>query len=137
MHLFRANHPARSPAVAGLVIIALLAVLLPGCTSTVTPTIGGGVATYELGALDATLAVEFNQAVEAARRALKELEFAKVSDNKDAYAAVLVDRTALGKKVVVTVTNSGKNLTNIKIRVALVGDQQLSLAILEKIRAGL
>lgn len=131
------DRPIRS--FAGLSLALLLAGLaaLTGCVSTVTPITGGGVATYELGALDTTLSVDFNQAVEAGRRAVKELEFTKVSDNKDAYAALLVARTALDKKVVITLTNSGKNLTSIKIRVGRIGDQQLSIAILEKLRAGL
>lgn len=82
------------------------------------------------------MAKDYNSVVDATRVAIKELEFAKVSDNKDAFKALLVARTALDKKVEITIVNSGKNLTNIKIRVGVFGDEQLSLAILEKIKAG-
>ena len=51
--------------------------------------------------------------------------------------AVLVARTALDKKVEVALTNSGNKLTDIKIRVGIFGDEQLSLSILEKIKSGL
>jgi Protein of unknown function (DUF3568) len=107
-----------------------------GCESIVTPVAGGGVVTYAYRDLDTTVAEDFNKVVESSRRTVKDLEFIKISDNKDAFAAVLVARTALDKKVVITVTNSGKNLTNIKIRVGLVGDQALSMSILDKIKAG-
>ena len=50
---------------------------------------------------------------------------------------MLVARTALDKKVGITLANSGKKLTSIKIRVGLFGDGALSLAILDRIKAGL
>jgi hypothetical protein len=129
-----------SPAFARLRFATLMTtaalIALPGCVST-TRVDGGGVVTYAYRDLEGTLAEDYNNVVDSSRRALKTLEFAPVSDNKDAYTALLVARTALDKKVTVTVTNSGKNLTSIKIRVGVVGDQPLSMAIFEKIRAGL
>ncbi len=87
--------------------------------------------------LESNLGEEYNKVADAARLAIKELEFAKVRENKDSLNAVLVARTALDKKVVITIANSGKKLTNIKIRVGLMEDEQLSIAILDKIKAGL
>lgn len=97
---------------------------------------GAGAVAYVRGDLESTLAKDYNAVVDATRGAIKDLEFAKISDNKDAFKALLTARTALDKKVEITVTNSGKNLTNIKIRVGVFGDEQLSLAIFEKIKAG-
>jgi len=91
---------------------------------------------YVRGDLEDTLAKDYNAVVDATRGAIKDLEFAKVSDNKDAFKSLVIARTALDKKVEITITNSGKNLTSIKIRVGVFGDEQLSLAILEKIKAG-
>ncbi len=98
---------------------------------------GAGAVAYVRGELQANLNRDYGKVVDAARGALKELEFAKVSENKDALKAVMIYRTALDKKVEVAVTNSGKQLTNIKIRVGVFGDEQLSLSILEKIKASL
>jgi hypothetical protein len=123
--------PLFAAVLAGLALIAL-----PGCLA-VAAGAGAGVVTYVRGDLETTVATEYPKVVDSARRALKDLEFVNVSDNKDALKAVLVARTALEKKVEVTLTNSGKKLTDIKIRVGIFGDEQLSLAILDKIKSGL
>jgi flavin-binding protein dodecin len=83
------------------------------------------------------LANDYEKVVAAARETLKELEFARVSDNKDAIKAALVSRTAMDKKVEITLENGGKNITNVKIRVGVFGDEKMSLTILEKIKANL
>lgn len=57
--------------------------------------------------------------------------------SKDALKAVLVARTAMDKKIEIAISNTGKKLTKIKIRVGVFGDEQLSMSILDKIKAGL
>ena len=98
---------------------------------------GAGAVAYARGDLDTNLNYDYNKVVDSARNTIKDLEFAKISENKDALKAILVARTALDKKVEITITNSGKKLTNIKIRVGLFGDEALSMSILDKIKAGL
>jgi hypothetical protein len=131
------NHPTRRLPLVGLALLLVVSSGLAGCVSTMTPAAGTGVITYTFRELETTVPEDYNKVVEAARQAIKDLEFVKGSDRKDAYAARLEARTALDKKVVITVGNSGKNLTNIKIRVGLAGDQSLSISILNKIKAGL
>jgi len=122
---------------AALGLALLLAVSgLTGCVSSTTSTPAGTVV-YAYRHVDATLAEDYTKVVEAARQAIQVLEFSKVSENKDAFVAVLEAHTALDKEVEITVTNTGKNLTNIKIRVGTLGDQGMSLAILDKIKAHL
>jgi hypothetical protein len=111
-------------------------IVLPGCIVAAAGA-GAGAVAYVRGELEANLTTDYNKVVESARKAIGELEFAKVSENKDALKAVLVARTAMDKKVEITVTNSGKKLTNIKIRVGLFGDEALSMSVLDKIKAGL
>ena len=113
-----------------------IALSLSGCLA-VAAGAGAGVVAYVRGDLETTLPNDYSRVVEATRGAVKGLEFAEVSDHKDAFAAVIVVRTALEKKVEISIVNAGKNLTNMKIRVDLFGDEQLSLAILEKIKAEL
>lgn len=98
---------------------------------------GAGAVAYVRGELEANLDNDYNAVVEASRGALADLEFARVSENKDALKAVMISRTAMDKKVEVTVSSSGKSLTNIKIRVGIFGDEQLSISILDRIKARL
>jgi len=122
---------------ASLGLALLLAIPgLTGCVSSTTSTPAGTVV-YVYRHLDATLAEDYTKVVEATRQAIQALEFSKVSENKDAFVAVLKAQTALDKEIEITVTNTGKNLTNIKIRVGVFGDQGISLATLDKIKAHL
>lgn len=98
---------------------------------------GAGAVAYVRGELEANLDKDYNAVVEAARGAVADLEFARVSENKDALKAVMISRTAMDKKVEITIANSGKSLTNIKIRVGVFGDEQLSMSILDRIKTRL
>jgi hypothetical protein len=119
-----------------VLLSSLVLIVLPGCLA-VAAGAGAGAVAYVRGELEDTLPNDYSKVVESARRAIKDLEFAKSGDNKDAFKAVLVARTAQDKKVEITITNTGKKLTNIKIRVGIFGDEQLSRAILDKIKADL
>lgn len=109
---------------------------LSGCLA-VAAGAGASAVAYVRGDLETNLHTDYNRVVDSARNAINELEFAKVSENKDALKAVIVARTAMDKKVEITIVNSGKKLTNIKIRVGLFGDEALSMSILDKIKSGL
>ena len=120
------------------ILAALLALtgLLHGCLVAAAGA-GAGAVAYIRGDLEATLPKDYNKVVAATKESIGQLEFAKVSENKDALKAVLISRTALDKKVEITLTNSGKKQTSVKIRVGIFGDEQLSLAILDKIKSDL
>lgn len=98
---------------------------------------GAGAVAYVRGELDAKVDHDYNAVVDATRSALADLEFARVSENKDALKAVMISRTAMDKKVEVTLANSGKKLTSIKIRVGVFGDEQVSMTILDRIKGRL
>lgn len=119
-----------------LVLVGSSLIVLPGCIVAAAGA-GAGAVAYVRGELDANLNNDYNKVVDSTRRSIKDLEFALVSENKDALKAVFVARTALDKKVEITIENSGKRLTHIKIRVGLFGDESLSVSILDKIKAGL
>lgn len=122
-----------------LLVAVLLGLSLAGLSGCLAVAAGAGasVVAYARGDLETTLHTDYTKVVDSARNAIGELEFAKVSENKDALKAVLVARTALDKKVEITIANSGKKLTSIKIRVGLFGDEALSMAILDKIKSDL
>jgi len=98
---------------------------------------GAGAVAYVRGDLEANLDSDYQKVVDAAHSAVGDLEFARVSENKDALKAVLVSRTALDKKVEITITKSANRLTNIKIRIGVFGDEEMSRTILDRIKARL
>ncbi len=122
-----------------LLAAILLGISLTGLSGCLAVAAGAGASAvaYVRGDLETNLHTDYARVVDSARSAINELEFAKVSENKDALKAVLVARTAMDKKVEITITNSGKKLTNIKIRVGLFGDEALSMSILDKVKSGL
>jgi hypothetical protein len=133
------NNPIASLSLRRLLAVILLGVSLAALSGCIAMAAGAGASAvaYARGDLETNLNYDYSKVVESARNAVKELEFARVSENKDALKAVLVARTAMDKKVEITITNSGKKLTNIKIRVGLFGDEALSMSILDKVKSGI
>jgi len=112
--------------------------LFTGCAvAVVGAAAGAGAIAYVRGELQSTLDQDYNKTVEATRTALQNLEFAKISEKKDAIDAELIYRTALDKKIAVTLNKVTDKSTKVKIRVDLLGDEALSIIILEKIKAAL
>lgn len=122
----------------GLMGVALGATLLQtGCVAVVAGAGAGAAVAYVRGDLDATLNASFDKATKAANAAMGDLKFAKVSENKDALQAIIVARNAADKRIEVRVEKVGDSVAKVKIRVGVFGDEALSLAILEKIKANL
>ncbi len=135
----KTNPPASTLSLRRLLAVAVLGlslVALSGCIA-VAASAGAGAVAYVRGELDTNLSYDYNKVVNSTRSAIKDLEFNPISENKDALKCVFVARTAMDKKVEITVTNSGKKLTNIKIRVGIFGDEALSMSILDKIKSGI
>ena len=110
--------------------------LISGCAVAVAgAAVGAGAYAYVRGELQSTFDQNFNKTVEATRNALKDLEFTKISEKKDAIDAEFIFRTALDKKVNIKLNKVTENSTNVKIRIDLLGDEALSIVILEKIKA--
>jgi hypothetical protein len=110
---------------------------LAGCVVVAAGAVGAGAVAYVRGELEASVENNLDATYRATQRALAALEFAKISEHKSALDAGLVSRTALDKKVEVKLTKVTDKLTKVQIRIGLVGDQQLSLTILDKIKAEL
>lgn len=98
---------------------------------------GAGAVAYIRGELEATVDSSLNATLKASDRAISQLEFAKVSEKKDALSANLVARTAQDKKVEIDLAKVGDKVTKVKIRVGVFGDEAVSMAILDKIKQGL
>ena len=111
--------------------------LSSGCVAVVAGAGAGAAVAYVRGDLDATVNAGFEKAVRAANGAVADLKFAKVSERKDALQAVIVARNAADKKIEIRVDQIGERDSKVKIRVGVFGDEALSIAILDKIKANL
>ncbi len=121
-----------------LIIALALPVLVAtsGCVLVAAGAAGAGVA-WVRGALKTTVSYDMAKTYKASARAVQQLGFAKISEEKSALDAVLISRTAADKKVEIRLRSIGDKLTELETRVGLFGDEALSLAILEKIKANL
>jgi hypothetical protein len=107
-----------------------------GCLAAATGA-GAGAVAYVRGELDATVDASPDRTVWTVGRAVQQLEFAKVSESKDALLSITVVRNAADKKIEIRTERMGAALTRIKIRVGVFGDEALAQAILDKIKSSL
>lgn len=98
---------------------------------------GAGAVAYVRGDLTATLAGNLDRTVQAADKAVQQLEFAKVSESKDALLAIIVVRNAADKKIKITIERTAVDLTKVNIRVGVFGDEVLSMAVMDKIKGNM
>lgn len=99
--------------------------------------VGAGTVAYVRGELKAGLDRPYATVLRAANNAIKDLEFTKDSEKKDALVAVLMARTAEDRKIQIRISRESETLTNVEIRVDTFGDEKLSHTIFEKIKAEL
>lgn len=118
-------------------LLGISAAGLTGCVAVVAAGAAGtGVAWYS-GRLEANLDQNIEAVFAASQKALNQLEFANINNKKSAVDAQLVSRTALDKKVEITLQKVTDRSTKVMIRVGVFGDETLSMSILDKIKAAL
>jgi len=118
-------------------LLGVSAAGLTGCVAVVAAGAAGtGVAWYS-GRLEANLDQNIEVVFAASQKALNQLEFANISNKKSSVDAQLVSRTALDKKVEITLQKVTDRSTKVMIRVGVFGDETLSMSILDKIKAAL
>ncbi len=107
---------------------------LSGCVVVAAGAVGAGAVAYVRGELSTTMEHDLDAVYRAAQTVLKRQAFARIEERKSGVDAHLVHRTALDKRVDIKLEKISDRLTSFKIRIGLVGDQSLSLALLEEIR---
>lgn len=118
-------------------LLGISAAGLTGCVAVVAAGAAGtGVAWYR-GRLEANLDQNIEAVFAASQKALNQLEFANISNKKSAVDAQLASRTALDKKVEITLQKDTDRSTKGMIRVGVFGDETLSMSIMDKIKAAL
>ena len=134
------SRPGLSSKFAALCLLATVAVsalFLGGCVVVAAGTAGAGAVAYVRGELQSSVSQNLDTTYAATRRALGDMQFLVIEDKKTLVDAELVSRTATDKKVTIKLERVTQSLTKVHIRVGLIGDQALSLTILEKITAPL
>lgn len=126
---------ARRWIAAGLLGAAV--VFQAGCLIVAAGAAGAGTVAYVRGELEASLGNPYGNVVSASERAVDKLQFRKISTTGDALKTVIVARTAGDKRVEIQVTKLTDNLSKVRIRVGVFGDEAISMTVLEKIRDGL
>jgi hypothetical protein len=108
-----------------------------GCIVVAVGAAGAGTVAYIRGELHATMGKDYERVAAAAARSVRQLDFALVSEQKDALEDVITARTGQDKRVVITVKREGDGVTSVAIRVGLVGNEDTSRAILAQINRDL
>lgn len=118
--------------VAGLAVAAT-----SGCLAVAAGAAGAGAVAWVRGELEAQLPNDFERVDRAANRAILELGFAKVNEGKSAVDAEIIARTGQDKRIQIRLDRTADQLTRVRIRVGIVGDEVLSRTILDKIKENL
>lgn len=112
-----------------------LSAALPACAELARPAASG--VAFVNGDLQAVLEGSPEEIVSASLGALKELEVPIVSKETSAVDGKLVGRTALQRKIDITVRRETETASKVSIRVDTFGDEAFSRQILDKIRSKL
>lgn len=131
--LFRA---VRSTALA-LALAALPLAGTSGCLAIAAGAAGAGTVAYIRGELDTSVSHPIDQVDNATNRAADQLRFVKINEAADALTRVITLRTAEDKKIDIRLNRTTDNLTRIRIRVGMFGDEAISRALLNRITANL
>lgn len=120
-------------------VAALIALLLQGCAALViggaAAAAGAGVVVYKNGELKSTDSVSIDRAWAATEKAVKAMEFKPVSSAKDALGAKYEGVGAADKRVIITLKSTGEKMTEVRIRIGLVGDEASARTVLANIQS--
>lgn len=137
-NLMKTNSLRRAVAVSTAALALVTMLVTSGCLAVAAGAGAGAAAVaYVRGELQTTVSEDYDATVKATHRAIDQLGFVKVSEKKDALIAILTVRNAADKKIEIRLDRSARNLTQVRIRVGVFGDEALSMAILDKIKANL
>lgn len=108
-----------------------------GCLALVAGAAGGATAAYVTGDLEAELTAAPQRVVSAAVKVLEGMEMRGIQSSATSLDGKVEAKTALDKKVTITVKSKSETTSTISIRVDTFGDAEMSQQILDKIKARL
>ncbi len=116
-----------------------MALMTSGClaVAAISAAGAGAAVAYHRGSLETWLDAGIDQSAHATAQALWQLGYAKPEEKIDASYDTFTTHDAAGTKIEVRLGHGGPGLTQLTIRVGVLGDEARSRAILDKIKAGL
>jgi len=110
--------------------------LLNGCAALLLGgAAGAGTIAYIRGELKSTETMSLNQAWTISEHAVRELGYTVTYREKDAVNAKLVSRDANDKRIEINLSRVSEETTEVKIRVGVFGNENLSRLVLDKMRS--
>jgi len=116
-------------------VLGLSLPMLAGCGAVVAgAAAGAGAVAYVRGELKATEEGSLDEALNATEGAVADLGLTMTGQEGDALSAKLTARTAEDKRIEINLKKISETLTEIRIRVDIFGDEDLSRIIHNKIK---
>jgi hypothetical protein len=110
-------------------------VILAGAVSALA--LASGCMTAVGGAYSSSLPAGLEKTVKAANAAVTQSAYVKVNEDKQLTTDDIVTRDSSDKRIEILLEAAGDGVTKVSIRVGTFGDQDLSIAIFNKIKANL
>lgn len=114
-------------------LIILSCLLFSGCVALLAGGAGAGAATYVAGQLNTTIEKDIDTVWLATRDAVDDLRFDVKIANQDAAVGKIVSKNAVGDEITIYLKRVSPNITELSVRVGLLGDRTQSELILSKI----
>jgi len=120
-------------------LLSLVSVLFctPSCVVVAAGAAGAGAVYYAKGEFSSTLEATPAQVVKASESALADMGISVLTSSSSGVDGKVTARTALDKKIAITVERETDQRSKIGIRVDTFGDEELSRQIFEKIKSKL
>ena len=115
-------------------VFAVLILTLCSCAPSL---VGTDAAVYSTGKLYAVSGRDLTEVYQASLKALEDLEIRVTQHQKDIFSAKIVAKAADGKVIKIIAKPAKPDLTNLDIKVGLLGDEERSRLIYERIRQNL
>ncbi len=124
-----------------LSILLFLIFAIQGCAAVAGAGIGAAAATgamaYKNGELETSYAAPYNLTWDATIRAMKKMNLKVIHTQKGATEGTVESEQADGTKVTTKLKSSSQDVTGVKIRVGILGDEEASRTIDRYLRAEL
>lgn len=104
-------------------------IIMQGCVAIIGAGAGAGTVAYVRGELQTTYAASFNRTWDASVKALKDLGITIYNTKKDATEGDIEATKADGTKVKINLKPKGQDITEVRIRVGIFGDEEVSRTI--------
>ncbi|HEV8291914.1 MAG TPA: DUF3568 family protein [Tepidisphaeraceae bacterium] len=118
-------------------VMAIIVVTQSGCLVAAAAGAAGGTVAYMKGDVEAVVDGNVDQTFNATKAAMDELKLPLLATWSNAMEAHIEARVGTDNKATVNINGQSERISKVSIRVGTFGDQGLSQAILEKIKANL